>query len=66
MQSTDANAAALDYLRRLAESRFWGYITVKFEAGKVVHLRREENLKPSDVGTLPETNRGAYGSHNGN
>jgi hypothetical protein len=50
-RATDATAtaAALDYARGLAEEHFWGFLTLKFEDGKVVHLRREENLRPNDL-----------------
>lgn len=48
------NQNTLDYVRGLAERQFWGFLTLKFEAGKIVHVRREENLKPSD---LPERTR---------
>jgi hypothetical protein len=44
----------LDYLRELADCRFWGYVGVKFENGQIVHVRQEENLKPSE---LPGRNR---------
>jgi hypothetical protein len=44
-----SNAPTLDFIRRLTESGFWGSITRKFEAGVVVHVRREENLKPSEL-----------------
>jgi hypothetical protein len=43
------NAGTFDYLRRLGESGFWGSITLKFENGLVVHLKKEENLKPSEL-----------------
>jgi hypothetical protein len=33
---------------------------LKFEGGKIVHLRREENLRPSAIENLPEKNRGDY------
>ena len=49
------NDTALDYARSLAASRFWGFLTLKFEDGRVVHIRKEENLKPSE---LPEKTRG--------
>lgn len=42
-----ANQTAIDYLKDLAEQGFWGFLTLKFEHGEVVHLRREENLKPN-------------------
>ena len=50
-----ANQTALDYLTSLAEHGFWGFLTLKFEHGEVVHVRREENLKPAE---LPGRNRG--------
>jgi hypothetical protein len=49
-----ATQTAIDYLRSLAERGFWGAVTLKYEAGKVVHLRKEENLKPSDLSGTPE------------
>jgi hypothetical protein len=45
----DPNEAALDYLEELAEQQFWGFVSIKFENGKVVHLRREENFKPNNL-----------------
>jgi hypothetical protein len=48
------NQSALDYLKSLAEQGFFGAITLKYEAGKIVHLRKEENLKPSDLSGTPE------------
>jgi hypothetical protein len=49
-----ANQSAFDYLKSLAEQGFFGAITLKYEAGKVVHVRKEENLKPSDLSGTPE------------
>ncbi len=39
----------LGFLRGLGREQFWGSITLKFEAGRVVHVRREENLKPEEL-----------------
>lgn len=47
--------AILEYLSELANRKFWGFISVKYENGVIVHLRQEENLKPSE---LPGKNRG--------
>ncbi len=33
-------------LRTLADSKFFGALVIKFEAGKVVLLRKEETIKP--------------------
>jgi hypothetical protein len=51
--------AVLNYVKDLASRRFWGFVTVKFENGCPVHLRREENFKPAElpIAQLPETNR---------
>lgn len=48
MQSADANAAALDYLKRLAESHFWGALEIRFENGRAVLLRKSETIRPVD------------------
>jgi hypothetical protein len=47
---------ALEYLRNLASKGFWGAITLKFEKGEIVHVRQEENLKPSDLSGPPRKN----------
>lgn len=51
--------AVLGYVKDLSQHGFWGFVTVKFENGHPVHVRREENLKPSELRAtqLPETNR---------
>lgn len=38
----------LALIRRLATERFYGSITLKFEAGKVVVLKKEETIKPKN------------------
>jgi hypothetical protein len=45
----------LEYARELADQGFWGFLTLKFENGAVVHVRKEENLKPAE---MPGKNRG--------
>jgi hypothetical protein len=35
-------------IRRLANERFYGSLTLKFESGKVVILKKEETIKPKD------------------
>lgn len=54
------NENTITYLRSLETQHFWGFITLKYESGKIVHLRREENLKPSAIENLPETTRGNH------
>ena len=48
-----ANQSAIDYLKSLAEQGFWGAVTLKYEGGEVVHIRKEENLKPSSLSEFP-------------
>ena len=50
------NTAALEYLRDLALQSFWGTIALKFERGEIVHVRQEQNLKPSDLSGSPRKN----------
>lgn len=40
----------ISLLRQLAASQFFGALVVKFEAGKVVLLRKEETIKPNHSG----------------
>lgn len=48
------NISTHEYLHALAEARFWGALTIKFEGGRVVHLRKEENLKPEELTGEPK------------
>ncbi len=36
-------------LEDLSQRRFYGSVTLKFEAGKVVYVRKEETLKLHDL-----------------
>jgi hypothetical protein len=35
-------------IRRLATEQFYGSLTIKFESGRVVVLKKEETIKPKD------------------
>jgi hypothetical protein len=37
-------------LRQLEQSRFYGSVEFKYEAGRVVLIRKSETFKPSDSG----------------
>jgi hypothetical protein len=60
----DADRATLAYLQSLCTERFWGFITLKFENGHLVHLRREENIKPSNIPTTSSPERTRNLPHN--
>lgn len=53
-----ATIAALDYVRNLSGENFWGAVTLKFEDGGIVHVRQEENLKPSELSGKPRRTNG--------
>jgi major membrane immunogen (membrane-anchored lipoprotein) len=55
------NDPAINYIRDLTDQRFWGFLTLKYEDGKIVHVRQEQNLKPSE---LPGKNRGSEHERN--
>ena len=42
-------ATALAFVERLAKAGFWGTVTLKLQAGNVVHVVREESLKPEQL-----------------
>lgn len=54
------NDSAMTYARNLADQEFWGFLTLKYEAGRIVHMRREENIKPTAMVALSEKNRGKF------
>jgi hypothetical protein len=53
-----AEAGVLFLLRKLSASMFYGALTLKYENGVIVHLRKEENIKPTTL-NLPDENRGS-------
>ena len=44
-------------IRRLATERFFGSVTLKFESGQVVVLKKEETIKPDNPNNYRD-NRG--------
>jgi len=54
IRTGDTMTSGINYIRSLEEEGFWGFLALKFENGKIVHIRREENLRPNE---LPERNR---------
>ena len=43
----------LQFLKQQHAERFFGAITLKFEAGRVVHIKVEKTLKPDDLSDKP-------------
>jgi hypothetical protein len=52
---TPANQSAIDYLKSLAEQGFWGTVALKFQSGQIIHVVKEESLKPEEL--IPENRR---------
>jgi hypothetical protein len=44
-----------ELLQRLARERFYGAVTLKFEAGRIVVLKKEETFKPTDLSEKPRS-----------
>ena len=38
---------AIDLIRQLVRERFYGALTLKFEAGQLTIIKKEQTLKPS-------------------
>ena len=45
----------LSFIHELGDHRFWGNIILKLQDGKIIHITKEESLKPSQLG--PEHRR---------
>jgi len=37
---------AIELIQQLVRSRFYGALTIKFEAGNITFLKKEETIKP--------------------
>lgn len=35
----------LDFIKKLVANKFYGKLTLSFEAGKITHIRKEETYK---------------------
>jgi hypothetical protein len=49
------NTAIAEYIRMLTQEGFWGNLTIKFQSGQIIHLLKEESLKPDQL--LPDHRR---------
>jgi hypothetical protein len=45
----DPNGSVHDFVDRLSREGFYGALTLKYEAGRLIHIRKEENLKPTEL-----------------
>ena len=49
---------AIELIRKLAFDRFYGALTLKFEAGRVTTIKKEETLKPTHLSEQPRSQHG--------
>jgi hypothetical protein len=49
-EQDDVLAQTIRLLARLGRERFFGKLTISFEAGNIVTLRKEQTLKPNELG----------------
>lgn len=47
---------ALDLIRQLSGERFYGALTLRFEAGKITTIKKEQTVKPNDLSEQPRSN----------
>jgi len=40
---------AFELIRQLVRDRFFGALTLKFEAGRITTIKKEQTLKPSEL-----------------
>lgn len=40
---------AIELVRQLSRERFYGALTLKFEAGRIAIIKKEQTLKPSEL-----------------
>jgi hypothetical protein len=52
---TPNNRNALALIQSLGDRSFWGSLTLKFENGRITHIRQEINFKPSELSGLPRS-----------
>jgi hypothetical protein len=53
--TASANEGVAAWLRLLEDQRLWGTVSLKYEGGRVVHVRREENFKPNELSGKPRS-----------
>ncbi len=50
-----SNTSVHNFVDRLSREGFYGALTLKYEAGRLIHIRKEENLKPTELlSDIPE------------
>lgn len=51
--ASSPNRSVREFLDRLEQERFFGIVSVRYENGKAVHIRREESILPTNLTENP-------------
>lgn len=46
---------AIELIRQLAGERFYGALTLKFEAGRITTIKKEQTIKPNNLSEQPRS-----------
>lgn len=46
---------AISLIRQLARERFYGALTLKFEAGRITTIKKEQTIKPANLSDQPRS-----------
>jgi hypothetical protein len=46
---------AIDLIHQLARDRFYGALTLKFEAGRITTIKKEQTIKPANLSDQPRS-----------
>jgi len=49
---------AVELIRQLVRDRFYGALTIKFESGRIVIIKKEETFKPTNLSEKPRSENG--------
>lgn len=47
---------AIELIRQLGRERFYGALTLKFEAGQLTIIKKEQTIKPAELSGTPRIN----------
>ena len=47
---------AIELVRQLSRERFYGALTLRFEAGRITTIKKEQTIKPTDLSEQPRSN----------
>jgi hypothetical protein len=46
---------AIEMIRQLVREHFYGALTIKFEAGRITVIKKEQTFKPTDLSGHPRS-----------